>query len=193
MAKALCDPPGRDPSPPAQPLGEFSPDSEGLTLWTDETKLFTLLGRASSRYPHVYWAQVAHIPSEASLERLERGIMLDHQKTAPFRAWVLPIDPDVPPIAGKAPNRPGVPWCWIGLTVVRESDRQIRKVLDAVGHSACRLVRVQIGTLTLGDLPCGQWRELTPTERTQLLGENNVLPSPWRYQRFRRIQPRMSQ
>ena len=169
----------------ARPVGGLAADTEGLMLWTDEPKLEELLAESSPRYPHVYWIQVANIPSKGELDRLHRGVLLDGHKTWPCRAWLLPVDPDVPSLSVKPPTRPAVPLCWLGLSVMHEGDRHIRKVLGAVGHTVCRLVRVQIGNFALGDLAWGQARRLTPAQRTQLVGEENPVATPWRYRNMR--------
>ena len=48
-------------------------------------------------------------------------------------------------------------------------NRQIRRLCDALGMEVVRLVRVAIGEVALGDLPKGQWRELTAGEVRRLV------------------------
>ena len=66
--------------------------------------------------------------------------------------------------------RKNVPDCWIALELVEGKNRQVRRMTAAVGHPTLRLLRVRIGGLELGDLPPGQWRELTGAARQAVLG-----------------------
>ena len=67
--------------------------------------------------------------------------------------------------------RKSVPDCWIGLELIEGKNRQVRRMTAAIGHPTLRLLRVRIGRLTLGDLPPGHWRILTPAERKLAAGE----------------------
>jgi 23S rRNA pseudouridine2457 synthase len=71
------------------------------------------------------------------------------------------INPRTPPIR----FRKSVPDCWIGLELVEGKNRQVRRMTAAIGHPTLRLMRVRIGNFWLGDLPPGQWRELSPVEQ----------------------------
>jgi 23S rRNA pseudouridine2457 synthase len=57
-----------------------------------------------------------------------------------------------------------VPDCWIGLELVEGKNRQVRRMTAAIGHPTLRLLRVRIGNFWLGDLPPGQWRNLTAVD-----------------------------
>jgi 23S rRNA pseudouridine2457 synthase len=56
--------------------------------------------------------------------------------------------------------RKSVADCWIALELVEGKYHQVRKMTAAVGHPTLRLVRVRIGRFQIGELPCGEWREL---------------------------------
>jgi 23S rRNA pseudouridine2605 synthase len=56
----------------------------------------------------------------------------------------------------------------LALTIHEGRKRQVRRMLMVVGHSVRQLIRVGIGSLTLGDLPLGRWRHLTPEEARML-------------------------
>jgi 23S rRNA pseudouridine2457 synthase len=77
------------------------------------------------------------------------------------------IPPRNPPIR----FRKSVPDAWIGLELVEGRNRQVRRMTAAIGHPTLRLLRVRIGRLTLDNLPSGQWRVLSPSERKLAAGE----------------------
>jgi len=77
------------------------------------------------------------------------------------------IAPRLPPIR----YRKSVPDCWIGLELIEGKNRQVRRMTAAIGHATLRLLRVRIGRLTLGYLPPGHWKLLTPAERKLVSGE----------------------
>jgi len=62
---------------------------------------------------------------------------------------------------------------WIELRLREGRNRQVRRMTAAVGHPTLRLVRVAIGGVSLGNLDCGSWRELTA-------GEVQMLTAPLR-------------
>jgi 23S rRNA pseudouridine2457 synthase len=58
---------------------------------------------------------------------------------------------------------------WIKLCLREGRNRQVRRMTAAVGHPTLRLIRRAIGSLELGDLPPGKWREIASAERVLLL------------------------
>ena len=51
------------------------------------------------------------------------------------------------------------------MELIEGKNRQVRRMTAAIGHPTLRLLRTRIGRLTLGDLPAGEWKILTPLER----------------------------
>jgi 23S rRNA pseudouridine2457 synthase len=76
----------------------------------------------------------------------------------------------VPPRNPPIRFRKSVPDCWIGLELIEGKNRQVRRMTAAIGHPTLRLLRVRIGGLSLGSLPPGQWKILTPAERELAAG-----------------------
>ena len=66
--------------------------------------------------------------------------------------------------------RAGEKHAWLEIVLDEGRNRQIRRLLAALGIGVLRLVRVAIGPLALGELPKGQWRELTEQEIAALGG-----------------------
>jgi len=151
------------------PIGRLDADSEGLLLLSDEAALNQRLLHPRHAHEREYWAQVERVPNAAALQSLARGLLVQGRKTLPCRAWMLDPQPDMPPRDPPIRFRKHVADCWIGLELIEGKNRQVRRMTAAVGHPTLRLVRVRIGQLRLGDLPPGQWRELTPAERALAL------------------------
>ena len=151
--------------PEVYPIGRLDADSEGLLLLSDEAALNARLLHPAHQHGRVYWAQVERIPTPEALLQLERGVTVAGRKTLPCRARLLDPQPQMTPRDPPIRFRKNVPDCWIELELVEGKNRQVRRMTAAVGHPTLRLIRVQIGGLKLGNLPPGQWRELTANER----------------------------
>ena len=153
------------------PLGRLDADSEGLLLLSDEPGLNSQLLDPEEGHARTYWAQVERIPSADALQILSRGVTIEGRPTHPCRAWLLEPPPSLPPRNPPIRYRKNVPDCWIGLQLTEGKNRQVRKMTAAIGHPTLRLIRVKIGDLELGTLAPGNWKELSPGERCQVLGE----------------------
>jgi 23S rRNA pseudouridine2457 synthase len=145
-------------------IGRLDADSEGLLLLSDEAHWNEKLLHPRHAHEREYWAQVEKIPSPENLRKLEKGVLLQGRKTLPCRAWRLEPQPEIPPRVPPIRFRKSVPDCWIGLELIEGKNRQVRRMTATIGHPTLRLLRVRIGNFWLGDLPAGQWRELTAVE-----------------------------
>jgi 23S rRNA pseudouridine2457 synthase len=154
--------------PGVYPLGRLDADSEGLLLLSDESGLNHRLLDPEAGHRRTYWVQVERIPEAPALCALETGLLIQGHRTLPARAWCLDPQPVMPPRQPPIRFRKSVPDCWIALELCEGKNRQVRRMTAAVGHPTLRLVRVRIGTFELGDLPAGQWREVSPAERRQI-------------------------
>lgn len=179
------------------PIGRLDADSEGLLLLSDEAQWNDKLLHPRHAHEREYWAQVEKIPTRDALDRLQRGLMIQGHKTLPCRAWLLEPQPElidvaadvsrlrnpvsqsghasaatiimVPPRVPPIRFRKSVPDCWIGLELIEGKNRQVRRMTAAIGHPTLRLLRVRIGNYWLGDLPTGQWRELSALDTTKVI------------------------
>jgi 23S rRNA pseudouridine2605 synthase len=133
------------------PVGRLDWDSEGLLLLTDDGALTLRLTHPRHALPKEYIALVEGEPEPATLRRLERGLPLegDTRPTAPALVRHLRIE------GGNT---------WISVEIHEGRNRQVRRMLDAIGHPVLRLRRVHIGPLALGGLESGETRELRPDE-----------------------------
>ena len=150
------------------PLGRLDRDSEGLLLLSDEPGLNTKLLDPKNAHPRTYWAQVEGEITESALQQLRAGIVIEGRKTLPAQA--KRIHPDLPPRDPPIRHRKNIPTSWIELTLHEGRNRQVRKMTASVGFPTLRLLRTSIGHFHLpADLTPGHWRELTETERSQIL------------------------
>lgn len=154
----------------AYPLGRLDADSEGLLLLSNEPALNARLLDPRHGHPREYWVQVERVPADDALARLAAGVRLGDYTTRTCRVRRLPGAPDLPPRDPPIRHRKTVPDAWLAIELTEGRNRQVRRMTAAVGHPTLRLVRVQIGCLSLNPLNLrpGEWRELSAQERQQL-------------------------
>ncbi len=134
------------------PVGRLDRDASGLLLFTNDTRWAAAIAAPESEIPKVYHARVRPPVGEEDLRRLASGVVLggpDGGKTRPARARIVRT-------TGKS--------CWVELAITEGRNRQVRRMLAALGYEVSDLVRIAIGPLRLGVLPSGKWRDLTPDE-----------------------------
>jgi 23S rRNA pseudouridine2457 synthase len=150
------------------PLGRLDRDSEGLLLLSDEPGLNTKLLDPTNAHPRTYWAQVDGEITEAALQKLRVGVVIEGRKTLPVEAQQ--IHPDIPSRNPPIRVRKNIPTSWIKLELHEGRNRQVRKMTAAAGFPTLRLIRVRIGNFDLpSDLAPGQWRELSAQEKNLVL------------------------
>ncbi len=150
--------------PDVYPAGRLDRDSEGLLLLTSDGSLAHHITDPRHLLAKVYLVQVERIPDAAALGRLETGVMLGGRRTRPAQARLLSEPPHLPDRPVPIRFRKHVPTAWLELTLREGMNRQVRRMTAAVGHPTLRLVRIAIGSITLGDLSPGHWRELSKQE-----------------------------
>jgi 23S rRNA pseudouridine2605 synthase len=132
------------------PVGRLDADSTGLILLTNDGELAHRLTHPSFEVPRTYRVEFDRAPiGEAALRRLREGVDLDDGRTAP--AAVRRLGPHA-----------------LEITMHEGRKRQVRRMLDAVGHPVRSLRRVRFGPLRLEGLPEGGHRRLSPTEVERL-------------------------
>ena len=137
------------------PVGRLDKDTSGLLILTDDHRLGETLTNPDSHVPKTYEVVVDRPPDQAALESLRAG--LDIGKGERTRPAAVAL---VREAAGDVRLR---------LTIHEGKNRQLRRMLAAVGLSVLSLSRIAIGGLKLGSLTAGSHRTLTPAERKQLL------------------------
>lgn len=135
--------------PGLHPIGRLDQDSTGLLLLTNDGKLTFALTHPRHHVDKTYRTWVSGAPEEKTLVLLRRGVKLTDGLTAPAQVFVKQIE-DARSL--------------LEITIHEGKNRQIRRMLQFVGHPVLSLTRVQIGSLRLTSLPEGHWRELSPHE-----------------------------
>lgn len=137
--------------PHVVPVGRLDKASEGLLLFTNDTRWAANVLDPDAHVDKVYHVQAGAVADEALLRRLEAGVddADTGERLAVKRARLL---------------RHGTRNSWLEVVLDEGRNRQIRRILDALGIEVLRLVRIAVGPLTLGDLAKGAWRQLTPEE-----------------------------
>lgn len=131
------------------PVGRLDADSTGLILLTNDGDLANRLTHPRYEVPRTYRARLHKTPGSEQLRELRRGVKLDDGPTAP--AQVRKVSPRV-----------------IELRIGEGRNRQIRRMVEAVGNEVVELHRVRFGSLGLGELGEGRSRRLSRTEVEQL-------------------------
>ena len=126
------------------PVGRLDYDTEGLLLLTNDGEFSYQMTHPGHMVEKCYLAKVKGIPQESASEQLRSGVMIEGRLTAP----------------AKAEWEKGA----VKLTIHEGRNRQVRKMLEAVGHPVQESKRISVGKLLLGNLPVGQWRYLTQEE-----------------------------
>ena len=135
------------------PVGRLDYDSEGLLLLTNDGALTERMLHPSHLVEKTYLARVTGQVSMDSVRQLRAGVMLDDHKTAPAKVRIIKEET----------------FATVVLVTIHEGrNRQVRRMFEALGHRVLQLRRVKFGPLELGDLPRGQWRELTAEEVRRL-------------------------
>jgi 23S rRNA pseudouridine2605 synthase len=136
------------------PAGRLDADSEGLLIFTNDSRLSVRLTEPAHRVPKTYQVTVNREVPETIIDKLRKGIVLEDGKTRPTQ--VERVEPQT-----------GEPVFRMVLTEGR--NRQIRRMWEAVGFRVKRLVRTAIGQYPLGKLPAGECRLLDAKEVERLL------------------------
>ncbi len=135
------------------PVGRLDYDSEGLLLLTNDGDLTERMLHPSMEVEKTYLARVSNELTIEEARRLERGVMVDGRKTARAKVKILGVK--------------GL-YTDILVTIHEGRNRQVRKMVEQVGHQVVMLRRIRFGPLKLEDLPRGMWRELTEEELREL-------------------------
>ena len=152
------------------PVGRLDFDSEGLLVLTDDARMNNALLNPNSRHARTYLAQVEHVPTQESLNKLHTGVILDGRKTLPAKAELFNGEPALPPRPVPIRYRKNIPTAWIKLSLHEGRNRQVRRMTAACGYPTLRLVRISIGRLNLFSvsLKPGEWISLSKEQILQL-------------------------
>ncbi|HVR96456.1 MAG TPA: pseudouridine synthase [Thermoanaerobaculia bacterium] len=171
----LSDPEGRptvvDFVPPGMrkalmPVGRLDFNTEGLLLLTDDGELAQRIAHPSSGCTKTYEVKVKGRPTDADIDRLQSGVVLDGRRTAPCR--IVPRGSGVAKRRGPRTDEDDGENTWWIVELGEGRNRQIREMFYRIGHGVQKLRRVAIGPLRDPHLPLGGLRELTEQEVEKL-------------------------
>jgi len=144
------------------PVGRLDRESEGLVLITNDGHLTDLLTHPRYEIDKEYLVALDAMPAERDLQRLVRGIESNGE-----RLRASSVRAAAAPEPGPGEELPKAN-AWL-LVVLREGkNREIRRMMETLGRQVLALRRVRIGSLRLGTLGSGAFRELTEEEVTAL-------------------------
>lgn len=131
------------------PVGRLDADSTGLILLTNDGELANRLTHPRYGVKRTYRVRLRRAANETQVRRLRRGVELEDGPTAP--AGVRRVSPRV-----------------LELTIAEGRNRQVRRMVEAVGNEVAKLARIRFGSLALGELPEGKARRLRDPEVRRL-------------------------
>jgi pseudouridine synthase len=134
-------------------VGRLDLDTSGLLLLTNDTQLAEGLTNPSHKVPKTYLVKAASLLTDDHLDQLRRGVELNDGPTRPAEVNRI---------------RDSGKYTFIEITISEGRNRQVRRMLEAIGSKVLKLVRTRLGGLTLEGLMIGKWRDLTPLEIAQL-------------------------
>ena len=134
-------------------VGRLDLDTSGLLLLTNDNDLAEAVTNPARHLPKRYLVKAANLLSDEQLQNLMRGVELSDGRTRACEVRRV---------------RDSAKYSFLELTITEGRNRQVRRMLEAIGSKALKLVRVGIGPLTLAGLTIGRWRELSAIEIAQL-------------------------
>lgn len=135
------------------PVGRLDKASEGLLLLSNDPEWAARITDPASGPDKTYHVQVDCVPDAAALAGIGEGVVVEGERLRAKSIVLL---------------RSGGKTAWLEVVLDEGRNRQIRRLLAAAGIGVLRLVRVRIGSLDLGTLPKGEWRELSREEAEAL-------------------------
>lgn len=136
-----------------QSIGRLDYDTEGLLLFTNDGDLAHALTSPDSKVTKLYRARIKGQITRPELDRLRRGVDIGGYITASARVHIISSGPAN---------------MWLEFTLTEGKYRQIKRMVEAVGHRVLKLIRDQFGPLEVGNLKLGDWRHLEEWEIRQL-------------------------
>ena len=131
------------------PVGRLDLDTSGLLLLTNDNQFAERVTNPQSHVAKTYLVKASMRLTDAQLDRLREGIELSDGPTRP---------------AAVKRVRDSAKYTHFEITLTEGRNRQVRRMVEALGARVLKLVRVRIGGISIGALPIGTWRPLTRAE-----------------------------
>lgn len=137
------------------PVGRLDLDTSGLLLMTNDNQLAERVTNPQSHVPKTYLVKASMVLADDQLQQLRDGIELTDGVTRPAAVRRL---------------RDSAKYTHVEITLTEGRNRQVRRMIEALGAKVLKLVRVRIGPIEIGTLPIGKWRFLTAREVAAIAG-----------------------
>ncbi len=138
------------------PVGRLDYDSSGLIILTNDGEFANMLMHPKYHLPKMYHVTVKGLVSKADVKTICSGIVLDDGvKTLPAQARIT--NQDI--VNGNTS---------LDITIYEGKNRQIRRMMEALGYTVTKLHRTQYGCIRDDNMPSGSYRLLKPYEIKQL-------------------------
>lgn len=137
------------------PVGRLDYETEGLLLLTNDGDFTYKVTHPKFKMDKTYLVSLKGGISVKGLNMLRSGIEIEDYKTSPAEVEMLSCEKGVTVLK---------------ITIHEGKNRQVRKMMEAVGAKVMELKRISIGKVELGNLPLGRWRYLTSHEINYLMG-----------------------
>jgi 23S rRNA pseudouridine2605 synthase len=131
------------------PVGRLDLDTSGLLLMTNDNQFAERVTNPNSHVPKTYLVKASAVLTDEQLQQLRNGIELSDGPTRPAIVKRL---------------RDSAKYTHFEVTLTEGRNRQVRRMVEALGARVLKLVRVRIGQVPIGTLPIGKWRMLTRAE-----------------------------
>lgn len=135
------------------PVGRLDLDTSGLLLMTNDTIFAERITNPDHKVPKTYQVKASTLLTDEQLDQLRRGVQLSDGPTRPATVTRL---------------RDSARYTFLEILITEGRNRQVRRMIEALGAKVLKLVRTAIGPIRIGELQIGKWRELTAEELRQL-------------------------
>lgn len=139
------------------PVGRLDQDTTGLLFMTNDTAFGDFITSPQSKIAKTYLVKASMLLTDDQLHQLRTGVELADGPTRP--ATVTRV-------------RDGARYTFFEIIITEGRNRQVRRMVEAVGAKVLKLVRTQIGPIGIGNLEIGRLRAVSPTELDDLIKSN---------------------
>ena len=133
------------------PVGRLDYDTTGVLLLTNDGEFANILMQPKNGIEKVYLAKLEGVIKGEQINKLKKGVELDHVKVVPSRVKLKKVNQE-----GNS--------CMVEITIHEGKNHQVKRMFEAVGFHVEKLKRERIGVFTTEGLKSGEYRKLTPKE-----------------------------
>ncbi|MBR3210455.1 MAG: rRNA pseudouridine synthase [Bacilli bacterium] len=133
------------------PVGRLDYDTTGVLLLTNDGEFANIMMHPKSRVDKVYLAKLEGIIKGEQINKLKKGIEIDHVKVIPSRVKLKKINSESN-------------TCMVEIVIHEGKNHQVKRMFEAVGFHVEKLKRERMGIFTTEGLKSGEYRKLTPKE-----------------------------